>query len=270
MDGGAVLLVEGAKGALAGTPYQLIVAPADGPEYGALETLADGLVDGIIAVSNAVDRDWLEKLATRVPIVVLGPHDAPRNYDTVTNDDALGTRLAMQHLFNLGHRRIAHLTESETLTTPESGAPHAVRLQAYLDLMREAALDSFTRVARRGEFDARKATANLLSEPEPPTAILAGHDDIAIEALAALDECGYRYGDVSVVGYDNTDVAAHPLLSLTSVDQCGAAMGSEAVKMLLERIRGRTEPRQYVATPTLQVRRSSSPPPDAATKGRRE
>ena len=64
-----------------------------------------------------------------------------------------------------------------------------------------------------------------------------------------------------MAGYDNTDIAAHPLISLTSVDQRGVEMGSEAVTMLLERIHGRTEPRQHVVTPTLRIRASTGPPP---------
>ncbi len=72
-------IVEGAKRALAGTPYQLVLAPAEGPEYDTIESLADGLVDGIVAVSPLVDPAWLENLARRVPIVMLGRHDHARH-----------------------------------------------------------------------------------------------------------------------------------------------------------------------------------------------
>ena len=64
-----------------------MLAPAEGPEYGTIESLADGLVDGIIAVSPLVDPAWLENLARRVPIVMLGRHDRPDSYDTVVGDD---------------------------------------------------------------------------------------------------------------------------------------------------------------------------------------
>ena len=70
---------------------------------------------------------------------------------------------------------------------------------------------------------------------------------------------------MSVIGYDNTDLAAHPLIDLTSVDQQGVEMGEQAVTMLLERFQGRTEPREYVAAPTLQVRTSTGPPPGSET-----
>jgi len=261
-------LVDGAKSALAGTPYQLVVAPADGPEYDALETLADGLVDGVIAISNAIDRGWLEELARRVPVVMLGSHDEAQNYDTVMNDDVAGTELVMQHLLDLGHRRIAHVTENESLTAPTTRAPHAFRLQGYVHAMRRAGLEAFVDITRKGGHGTRAATAELLTRPEPPTAIFAAHDDIAIDVLAELAERGCPYGAVSVAGYDNTDLAAHPLLSLTSVDQCGAEMGRQAVTMLFERIEGRTEPRRYLVQPTLEVRNSTTPPRRAPTPPR--
>ncbi len=65
-------------------------------------------------------------------------------------------------------------------------------------------------------------------------------------ALAGIADAGLGRGEVSVVGYDNTDLAAHPLIDLTSVDQQGEEMGEQAVTMLLERLQGRTEPREFV------------------------
>ena len=261
-------IVEGAKRALAGTPYQLVLAPAEGPEYDTIESLADGLVDGIVAVSPLVDPAWLENLARRVHVVMLGRHDTPDSYDTVVGDDAAGARAAMNHLLELGHRRIAHLTEGEVVTVPGSGTPHSIRMQTYLACMAEAGLHDLADVSRigPGEEGARHAARELLRQPDPPTAILAGHDDIALDVLTAIVESGRSRGDISVVGYDNTDLAAHPLIDLTSVDQQGEVMGEQAVRMLLERLQGRTEPRNYVATPSLRVRSSSGPPLDESSR----
>jgi LacI family transcriptional regulator len=258
-------IVAGAQRAVDGTPYQLVLAPADGPGYGALESLADGLVDGIVAISPQVDPDWLESLARRVPLVMLGRHDRPTGYDTVVGDDVAGTRAALAHLIELGHRRIAHLTEPETVTVPGSGTPHAIRLETYRAVMAEAGLAGLAEIARRdtGREGTRAATARLLGQAEPPTAIFAGHDDIALDALAGIAAAGRR-GEVSVVGYDNTDLAAHPLIDLTTVDQDGAELGEQAATMLLERLHGRTEPRQYVGATSLRIRGSTAPAPGAA------
>lgn len=262
-------VVSGATAALHGTPYQLIIAPADvDGEEGvlALGALADRQVDGIIAISPLVSQEWLGRLAARVPIVMLGRHDHSEAYDTVTGDDAAGTRLVMNHLFELGHRRIVHLTRSEDVTQPGSGTPHAVRLEEYLVTMHSAGLDDHIRVVRTGltEESARLDTLALLDEDQP-TAIFVGNDELALGTLRAIGERGLTAADVSVVGYDNVDIASHPAISLTSVDQAGEAMGERAIRLLLERIQGRTESTNFSVEPSLRVRGSTQPMPSEIT-----
>ena len=187
-------IVAGATAALQGTEYQLIIAPADfdGEEgVRAIGALADRQVDGIVAISPLVSPDWLERLAARVPIVMLGRHDRSTAYDTVTGDDIEGTRLVMEHLFELGHRRIVHLTRSEEVTRPGSGNPHAVRLEQYLAHMHDAGLDgtSGSSAPDSSEEAARLDTLALLDE-EVPTAIFVGNDELALGTLRALSEHG--------------------------------------------------------------------------------
>ena len=255
-------IVTGATAALAGTDYQLIIAPADvdGEEgVRAIGALADRQVDGIVAISPLVSAEWLERLATRVPVVMLGRHDNAVAYDTVTGDDVEGTRLVMEHLFELGHRRIVHLTRSEEVTRPGSGNPHALRLERYLAHMREAGYADDIRVVRTGldEESARLDTLALLDE-DVPTAIFVGNDELAFGALRALAEHGLS-SDVSVVGYDDVDIASYPAISLTSVNQAGEAMGERAIRLLLERIEGRTDPIHFSVEPSLKVRDSTRP-----------
>jgi LacI family transcriptional regulator len=168
----------------------------------------------------------------------------------------------MEHLFQLGHRRIVHLTRSEEVTAPGSGTPHAVRLEQYLALMRAAGFAEHIRVVRTGltEESARLDTLALLDE-ELPTAIFVGNDELALGTLRAVDEHGLSPDDVSVVGYDDVDIASHPSISLTSVDQAGEAMGERAVRLLLERIQGRTGPTHFSVEPALKARGSTRPAP---------
>ena len=262
-------IVAGATAALAGTDYQLIIAPADvdGEEgVRAIGALADRQVDGIVAISPLVYPDWLERLAGRVPVVMLGRHDRSTAYDTVTGDDAEGTRLVMEHLFELGHRRIVHLTRSEEVTRPGSGNPHAIRLEQYLAHMRAAGFADDIRVVRTGldEDAARLDTLALLDE-RVPTAIFVGNDELAFGALRALSEHGLSSAEVSVVGYDDVDIASYPAISLTSVNQAGEAMGERAIRLLLERIEGRTEPIHFSVEPSLKVRNSTRPAPAEST-----
>jgi LacI family transcriptional regulator len=254
-------VLAGASAALRDTPYQLIIAPAE-PDamerqgYRALESLADRQVDGVVAVSPLVSQDWLERWAAHTPVVMLGRHDHSSHYDTVVGDDTAGARAVMRHLLELGHEHIAHLTRPDYVTASGSGTPHALRLEAYLDCMAEAGLSHHARVARCQEGDglAYAAAAELLADGEPPTAIFAAHDELAIGALRAVAESGH---DISVAGYDNVQLAAFPGISLTTVDQSGERMGARAVELLLQRLAGRDDPIHEVITPELVVRGST-------------
>lgn len=262
-------IIAGATAALRHTQYQLIIAPADGVDgeegMRALSALSDRQVDGIVAISPLVSPQWLERLATRVPVVMLGRHDQAVSYDTVTGDDVEGTRLVMEHLFQLGHQRIAHLTRSEDVTRPGSGTPHAIRLDTYISHMHDAGLDEQIRVVRTGSTeDAARLDTLAMLEDETPSAIFAGNDELALGALRAIDEFGLSTADVSVVGYDDIDIASHPAISLSTVNQSGEEMGREAIRLLLERIGGRVDPTNLRVEPALKKRRSSRP---AATRG---
>jgi LacI family transcriptional regulator len=259
------MIIAGATEALAGSKYQLIVAPVMQEvehDYTALEVLADRQVDGLIAISPLADLDWLERFGRRTPLVMLGRHDDSVSYDTVTGDDALGTDLVMDHLLGLGHRRILHLTRTDLVTDPRTGTPHAVRYARYRERMAEAGLAHLEQVARTGgsEDEAYVDTRELLRSSERPTAIFAGNDEIALGAQRALIDEGLTPADVSIVGYDDVAVASHPAISLTTVNQSGEEMGARSVRLVLERLGGRTAAEHVQVVPTLAARRSSAPP----------
>ncbi len=256
-------IISGAASALEGTRYQLIIAPA-GPHHDrgpqAIQVLADRQVDGILAVSTAVDPAWLEDLSQRIPLVMLGRHDDSQNYDTLVNDDIEGARMAVRHLYDLGHRDIAHVTIDPLWENHLPTGPHAVRTRGYLQTMAELGLADRTRISYAPqEGGSRDAAMAILTESARPTAVFAGHDEIALGVLEAVAELGLTPSEVSVVGYDDTEIAAHPLVSLTSINQSGTRMGEIVVRLLLERIAGRTEPVHEVITPKLMARTTTAP-----------
>jgi LacI family transcriptional regulator len=257
-------IITGAAAALAGSSYQLIIAPA-GPNHDggpqAIEVLADRQVDGILAISPAVAPEWLENLAQRTPLVMLGRHDASVYYDTIVDDDIEGARLAIRHLYDLGHRDIVHVTINPEAEDNLATAPHAVRSRGYELAMTELGLEDRTRVVHvePNEVGAREKSLELLGEARRPTAIFAGHDELALGVLQAIAELGLSAADVSVIGYDDTDIAAHPLVSMSSINQSGTRMGEIVVRLLLERIAGRTEPVHEVIAPKLMARNTTAP-----------
>jgi LacI family transcriptional regulator len=253
-------IVRGATRALEGTPYQLIIAPAEaGSREGlrALEALVDRQVDGLIAVSPRVDEAGLERISASVPIVMFGRHDTSDRYDVVAGDDAAGTRAAMRHLLGLGHTHIAHLTLPES--DHAEPLPHGVRLREYLTAMADAGHRDRAVVWRtdEGEGPAYDVVRRILADGTPVTAVFAAHDELAFGAMRAAAELGRP---LSVVGYDDVPMASHPALGLTTVHQPGEAMGARAVQMLLERFAGRTEPVHEGFEVELRVRTSTSAP----------
>jgi LacI family transcriptional regulator len=253
-----VRMLAGATSALADTPYQVVIAPAEsGSRHGgrALEALVDRQVDGVIAVSPRVDQPALERLAQHTPLVMFGRHDVSTAYDTVAGDDAVGARAAMAHLIDLGHRRIAHLTLQECEDRDISA--HGIRLQEYRAAMQSIGADEHVLRTDEGQDAAYQAVSGALERGERFTAVFAGHDELAIGALRAIAEAQAR---IAVVGYDDVPIARHPALGLTTVDQPGDLMGARALQLLLERIAGRTQPVHEIFPPHLRVRTSTFAP----------
>lgn len=256
-------IITGATTALDGTRYQLIIAPAgpnhdEGPQ--AIEVLADRQVDGIVAISSKVKPEWLENLARDIPLVMIGRHHASVHYDTLVGDDLTGAGLAVRHLYDLGHRRIVHLTLTEYGPDTMPGTPHGMRVVGYERAMAELGLQPEIVWVEPSQDAARDGALELLVRADGPVGIFAAHDELALGVLQAVAELGLSAGQASVVGYDDTDIAAHPRMSLTSINQSGTQMGAIAVRLLLERIGGRTESVHEVVAPRVMARNTTAAP----------
>lgn len=224
---------------------------------GLLESMAQLRVDGVVVVSSWVAPETLAACAEGLPVVQVGrPERFAPGVDTVTNDDDFGARLAVRHLWELGHRRIAHVGGGER--------PAAVaRREGYRAAMAELGLrDLVTTEAADTLRDAgAEATARLLAGATRPTAVFAANDLSALGAVRAAQARGVAVpGSLSVVGYDNTALAELWRPALSSVDQPRRAMGALAFGMLAERLGGRREDRHETLTPTLVARESSAAP----------
>ena len=253
-------VIQGAAAALADSGFQLIIAPGQGEMRGApvLNALIDRQVDGVIAISPEVEPGWLEELGANIPIVLLGRHDPSANYDTVVNDDAAGTVHVMNHLFSLGHTRIAHTSVEGATEVPEDLLPHTIRRRGYTSAMMHRQLRPQVVIGGPLEPDGYRAAMDLLVVADRPTAIFAANDTLAIGAIRARAQLGLSASEVSIVGYDNIDLAENPLISLTTIDQFGSESGVVAVRLLLERVReSRTTAVHHVVVPELRIRDSA-------------
>lgn len=254
-------IVSGAIAGMEGTGYQLIAAHVSSLARAseAIESLADRQVDGIVVIAPLLAPGWLENLALSMPVVMIGRHAEAEEYDAVTGRDSAGTDLVMDHLLTLGHTLITHLTVSPELMTGATD-PHMRRLERYRERMAAAGLAEHVLLTGIDEEAAYATTRQLISSDDRPRALFAGNDTLAMGALRAAAEADLPPERLSIVGYDGIAVAAHPRVMLTTVNQHGFELGANAIRLMIERIEGRREPRRVDLLPTLEVRHSTAPP----------
>jgi LacI family transcriptional regulator len=170
-----------------------------------------------------------------------------------------GARLAAEHLLALGHRRLAHIT------APRSHAAAArSRLAGVTDALRAAGLDPDTLVVVEGDEHVEggmRAAELLLTERPMPTAIVCYNDLTAVGALRAIRAADLRVpDDISVVGFDDVELAAWTDPPLTTIRQPTDALGRWAVERLTSALPGNERGERVVLEPTLVVRGSTAAP----------
>ncbi|MFF5210214.1 LacI family DNA-binding transcriptional regulator [Streptosporangium sp. NPDC000396] len=225
----------------------------------AVEAFLELRVDGLVLLGIAPTSETLVEATGYTPTVVVGERDINLGgVDIVVDDDQLGARLAIDHLVELGHHRIAHIEGSRF----SSGR---FRCEGYLVAMRRHALAPYIMVEQGDstEEGGAQAAHKLLTRDPRPTAIFAANDAVAMGVLSAAAELGLRVPqDLSVVGYDNTHLAGTRPISLTTVEQPRRAMGRSAAALLSDRIGDPSKAsRLRQVNPQLIVRRSTGPVP---------
>jgi DNA-binding LacI/PurR family transcriptional regulator len=253
-------VVEGIHEQAARTGYRVLITTGNripAREDDAIETLLQLRVDGLILAGLLVESRLIVEAGRELPVVLVGRVARAASLDSVTNDDWAGAVAAVRHCASLGHKRIAHVDGGQ-------GAGADARRRGYEDAMRELRLGRQILVASGAytEEGGHNGALVLLEQRPRPTAIFAANDLAAIGVLNAIEERGLRVpDDVSLVGYDNTSLAALRHISLTTIHQPRLEMGQLALGTLLERVDdGRGQPRRVVLSPSLVVRASTAPP----------
>jgi LacI family transcriptional regulator len=247
--------------------YALILCNTDdAPERQSvyLTVLAERRIDGLIVVSTGDDDALVAQLhGLKMPTVLLDREIGDPGCDMVETAHKEGALLAVRHLLALGHRRIACI----------AGPAHVIAGEQRVEGWREAlaaagVAPSAIPPLRRGGFTSQGGyealRAILDDEPDAmrrPSAVFVCNDLMAIGALRAAHERAVRVPeDLSLVGFDDIELAAYTSPPLTTVAQPKARIGALAVDMLLERLRGlRVETRQVMLQPELRVRSSTAP-----------
>jgi LacI family transcriptional regulator len=236
---------------LAQSHYEpLLLQPDDaGPEH---------RFDAAVLIGVDGDDPLIADLASRdVPLVGVDVRCDAEPSAFVGSDHADGVRLAVDHLYALGHRRIAHIAGAlNTLSGAE-------RLDSFRRECAALRLEPADELVRQGDFSSSsgyRETCALLALAEAPTAIVAASDLMALAALQAIRDSGLRPGtDIAVVGFDDLEAAALAHPPLTTVRQDRAELGTAAATRAIELVEApEGSPRDTVVPVELVVRASSA------------
>ena len=200
-----------------------------------LQAFLELRVDGLVLLGSMPCSPVIVEATAGVPTVVAASRDiALPHVDVVANDDRHGTELAVSHLLELGHTRIAHLAGT-------FGAVAEIRRRGYLHVMdsRGLAGRQLVELCDGTEEGGYRAAIRLLTRAARPTAIFAVNDIACIGAMSAARELGLRIPqDVSLIGYDNLPIIETLPVRLTTLDIGLGRLYAAATAGLLARLKG--------------------------------
>lgn len=252
------------QGVLNGAGHHLLVASSDyqpETELAVLRGLLARGVDGVILVGAQRPPEAWEVLEGAGIPIVLTWCEAP-GFDAVVVDNHEAGRIAAEHLIGLGHTRLGVVCGAIRHNDRQRGRLDGVRgaVAAHgLDLPDWRVVEQEFTLA-----GGRTGCAALLALAEPPTAIICGIDQLAVGCLVEAQSRGIAVPEqLSVVGIDNLEMAAHLSPALTTVHVPTARIGAEAAELILARLRKEVSPRRIELPVELVIRRSSAPPAEA-------
>lgn len=220
-------------------------------------------VDAVLIITLPLTEPQMVQLrALDLPLGVVGAIGLePVGASHVGIDDANGARTAVNHLVNLGHERIAMIGGGQSASEPNPFTTPEDRTAGYRSALADAGLPWHADYEVDGRYTVtggEEAMGQLLGLPQPPTAVFAQSDRMAVGAMRALRRAGLSCPeDVSIVGFDDHEMAA--ALDLTTIAQPMAEQGATAVRQILSALAGSGPTDQRL--PTRLILRSSTCPP---------
>jgi len=228
-----------------------------------IENMIAKKVDGLIieptrsALANMNIEHFHKLKKMGIPFVMIDSYFEELNPSYVCVDDILGGYLATEHLIKLGHRRVGIIYKSEHMPAVRRFQGYKKALKEYQINYSEEFVKSFT--SPEEENPTPSLIKELLQLKNPPTAIFCYNDQIAFQACRSLKKSGLRVpDDVSLIGFDDSDLAILSEVPLTTIAHPKYKMGEKAAKMLLQLIEKKnvSRPLQFVYKPRLVIRDS--------------
>jgi LacI family transcriptional regulator len=253
-------LLTGIGNAAAEHDYDLLAStrsPDTPDEMQTYERFVQGRrVDGMLVVrTREYDMRIAYLLEQQFPFVSFGRSDLEADYPYLDVDGEAGMGQLTQHLIDLGHRRIGFISAPLNLMF----ASH--RLEGYKEALETNGIpfdETLVIVGTLTERSGHTAGSDLLTQDDPPTAIVACNDLMALGSISAAQGLGLTVGrDVAVAGFDDIPLAEHAHPSLTTVRQPIYEIGRRICRMLIQLLQGETlEERHVILEPQLVVRES--------------
>ena len=252
-------LFRGVEDAASPRGFNVILCNTDGlpdRQRSHLQSLQARRVDGVIVASSFLkDPSVRELRRQRGPYVLVNRFSDEGEDPFVGSDDLLGGQLATAHLIELGHTRIGHLAGKPTVSTG------ILRRRGFLAAHALAGLSADPKLiieAGYTEESGSLAARRLLSLPDPPTAVFAVTDMVAIGLAGVARQLGFRIPeDLAIVGYNDIPLASRLSPGLTTMHVPIHEFGSVAVRLLLEQLESESVGRRVRFTPDLIVREST-------------
>ncbi len=227
-----------------------------GDKFKYLEKCNHRKVDGAILMGMPrTDADLKELLEAKIPSMFIDLDILGETASYVMSNNVKGAKLAVKHLYELGHRKIATIM-GENMTKPAQD-----RLEGYKEALKEYDIPFRKEWSLEGEFSEKygfKSMQKLIEQKERPTAIFCQGDQIAIGAIKAIHKSKYDVpADFSVIGFDDIEISRYIEPQLTTIQQNKFEMGKKAAKQLINIINHPEEKYSPVILPTKLVKRKS-------------
>jgi LacI family repressor for deo operon, udp, cdd, tsx, nupC, and nupG len=232
-------------------------------EEACFDQVASGRADGIILLTGLAPSAYATGRRPLPPLVTVLERLPQHSVPVIRTDHRAGAAEATRHLIELGHCRIAHIAGSKKAPST------AHRLEGYRAALEGAGLPAPAELVYPGDFTMQSGAVGmeyLLGLDTPPTAVLCGNDEMAFGTVRTLHKRGLSVPeDLSIVGFDDQNMAAFYNPPLTTVHIPRHELGRRAALELIEQLEGRDVEREVVLPTRLVVRESTAPPRTGCT-----
>lgn len=258
-------ILQGISDGFAGSDFAVLIADTESrplPDAELAGNFTSGRIDGVVSLDGGLSHAALDACKAQGVdgrIVFACEWVDGYAFPSIQSDNVEGARLAIRHLADLGHRKIAHITG------PSGNVLTAVRRRGMMEERARLGLPAREDWIIRGDFSLQsgfEAAAKIIAMEDRPTAVFCAADTVAFGLMAGLTTGGLRVPqDISVVGFDDIDMSEYYVPALTTIRQDRVRLGRTAAARLLDCLNGPTtpDPKEELLPVELVVRASTAP-----------